>query len=60
MVMTRFSDENVAFEQQQKSRYLVSNESSDRHIGFPISVQLYLKCFTSNLIEIQVDDCLKS
>jgi len=36
MVMTRFSDENIAFEQQQKSRYLVSSESSDRHIGFPI------------------------
>jgi len=60
MVMTRFSAENIAFEQQQKSRYLVSNESSDRHIRFPISVQLYLKCFTLNLIEIQVDDCLKS
>jgi len=36
MVMTRFSDENIAFEQQQKSRYLAFNESSDRHIGFPI------------------------
>jgi len=36
MVMTRFSDENVFFEQQQKSRYLVSNKSSDRHIGFPV------------------------
>jgi len=35
MVMTRYSDENIAFEQQQKSRYyLVSNKSSDRHIGF--------------------------
>jgi len=55
--MACFSDENIAFEQQQKSRYLVSNESSDRHIRFPISVQLYPKCFTLNLIEIQVDDC---
>jgi len=58
MVMTRFSDENIAFEQQQKSRYLVSNKSSNCHIRFPISVQLYLKSFTLNLmIEIQVDEC---
>jgi len=60
MDMTRFTDETIAFEQKQKSRYLASNESSDCHIGFPISVQLYLKFFTLNLIEIQVDDCLKS
>jgi len=61
MVMTRFSDENIAFEQQQKSRYLVSNKSSDRQIGFPVWVELYLtKFFTLNLIENQVDDCLKS
>jgi len=60
MVMTHFSDEIIAFEQQQESRYLVSNESSNYHIGFPISVQLYLKCFTQNLIEIKVDDCLQS
>jgi len=60
MVMTRFSDENIPFGQQQKSRYLVSNESSDRQIGFPILVQLDIKFFTLNLIEIQVDDCLKS
>jgi len=32
MVMTRFSDENIAFEQQQKSQYLISNESRDRNI----------------------------
>jgi len=56
--MARFSDENIAFEQQQKSRYLVSNESSDRHIRFP-SVQVFLKFFTLNLIKIKVDDCLK-
>jgi len=55
--MTRFSDEIIAFEQQQKSQYLVSNESSDRHIGFPVGVQLYLKFFTLNLIENQLDDC---
>jgi len=60
MVMTRFSDENIAFVQQQKSRYLVSNESSDRHIRFPIWVQVFLKFFTVNLIEIKVVDCLKS
>jgi len=54
MVVTRFSDENIAFEQQQKSRYLVSDESSDRQILFSILVQVYLKLFTLNLIEIKV------
>jgi len=32
--MTRFLDEKIAFEQQHKSRYLLSDESSNRQIGF--------------------------
>jgi len=59
--MTRFSDENIAFSNSNKNVFvLVFNESSDRLIGFPIWVQVYLKFFTLNLIEIRVDDCLKS
>jgi len=58
--MTRFLDENIAFELQQKSRYFVSNESSDRPFRFPILVQVFLKLFTLNLIEIKVVDCLKA
>jgi len=58
--MTRFSDENIAFEQQQKSRFLYPMNPAIATLDSLFECNFYLKCFTLNLIEIQVDECLKS